>query len=131
MTKLHEQIEDMRARLTEIAEGDSALVKALGEALARVDEKLLADVRHVAAAHEARRGAIMYELQALASRLCVFPASAERVAAVENHEEEAYLPSYVPVNGNQEVQTRGDWRQAASNIQDELEFHLNGHPPSH
>lgn len=130
MTKLHQQIEDMRARLTEIAESDTALVKALGEALARVDEKLLADVRHVTAAHEARRGAIMYELQALASRLCVFPAPQEQATVLEE-QEEAYLPSYVPVNGHQEVQSRGDWRQAASNIQDELEFHLNGHPPSH
>lgn len=131
MTKLHEQIEDMRARLTEAAESDASLVKALGEALSRVDEKLLADVRRVTAAHEARRGAIMYELQSLAARLCVFPAAPEPVTAIQESDEEAYLPSYVPVEGHQEVQSRGDWRQAASNIQDELEFHLNGHPPSH
>ena len=61
--KLLEQIEAMRARMTELATGEHAIVRTMGEALSAVDQRLLEDVRNVAAAHEARRGAILRELK--------------------------------------------------------------------
>ena len=67
MTGLIQQIEEMRTRMNELAAGEQELVRALGEALTRTDQKLLEDVRTAAADHEARRGAILTELQSLAA----------------------------------------------------------------
>ena len=47
MTKMIELIEEMRARLNQITDTEQALVRALGEALSRVDNKLLQDVRNI------------------------------------------------------------------------------------
>lgn len=126
MTKLLQHIEEMRERLSEVSGNELALVKALGEALNRFDEKLLQDVRRVTADHEARRGAILHELQALASSIGAFPALPEPAPPVLQELEHELSP-YVATNGAETPYTGGDWRQAASNIQDELGFHLNGH----
>jgi hypothetical protein len=115
----------MRERLSEVSGNELALVKALGDALSRFDDKLLQDVRRVTADHEARRGAILHELQALASSIGAFPALPEPAPAL--HELEHELQPYAPANGAETPYTGGDWRQAASNIQDELGLHLNGH----
>jgi hypothetical protein len=79
----------------------------------------LDEVRNLAAEHEARRGAILTELQALASRLDAFPRPRDPFGAVENASRDR--PSIEPP---QPDLARGDWRRA--NIQDELAFHLNG-----
>ena len=117
MTTLIQQIEEMRIRMNDLATKEQGLVRALGDALARVDQTLLRDVRNIAAEHETRRGAILNELQMLAARMCALHKPREPVAAIE----EAPAPS-------RETPTpivRGaDWRKAAANIQEELAIHL-------
>ena len=44
MSTLVQQIEQMRARIEEIAKSDGRLVAALADAMKRADEKLLHDV---------------------------------------------------------------------------------------
>jgi hypothetical protein len=123
MTDLRHYVDQMRLRLTEIATGELALVRALGDALSQVDQKLLWEVRQVTAAHEARRGAILGELQSLASNIGAFPA-AEPVAQLEKEEEPRAREALSTLRP-------GDWRQAAKNIEADLDFVLeagvNGH----
>lgn len=119
MSKVIEFIEEMRARLNQIAESEQTLVRALADALNRADHQLLQDVRNIATDHESRRGAILHELQGLASRIGTFPAQREPVPGL------AYKEPVKPIaaaNGNQNPFTRGDWRQAANNIEDELDI---------
>jgi len=56
----------MRLRLGEAARDERALVQALADALNRLDEQLLRDVRTIAAEHRQRRGEILGELRDLA-----------------------------------------------------------------
>jgi hypothetical protein len=122
MTKMIELVEEMRARLNQSAESEHALVRALGEALSRVDQKLLQDVRNMTVDHESRRGAILHELQTLATRIGAFPTQREQVPGVEFGN-----PTSKPIaaaNGNQLPFNRGDWRQAANNIEDELDIYF-------
>jgi hypothetical protein len=121
MTGLREHIEQLRLRLTTVASGELALVRALGDALSRVDEKLLQDVREVSAAHEARRGAILSELETLAARMGAFPAIPEPVARFDSG---VRIPSYG--DGAETGVHRGDWRQAAKNMEEDMDFLLNG-----
>jgi hypothetical protein len=115
MTKLRQHIEDVRLRLTAIAEGELALVEALGDALSRVDERLLRDVRNLAAEHEARRGAILGELQTLAARMGAFPASHEPLPAIAAEHEAASHERHGSA-------LCGDWRQATKNMENDLDF---------
>jgi hypothetical protein len=127
MTKLLQHIEDMRARLKDVADNEQALVKALGDALDRLDQALLRDVRQVTSAHEARREAILGELQTLASGIGMFRAP---LAAPHAPEE---LPSYMTSAEPRQAIAPGDWRRATSAIEDELDLgpHLNGHVAPH
>jgi hypothetical protein len=118
MSRLIEHIEQVRRRLTEIANSELSLVRALGDALSRVDEKLLRDVRHVTAEHEARRGEILNELQVLAARIGAFPAPPEPIPAIGD---ETSASMYDGVNGHHTLGV-GDWRQAAKNMEDDLDF---------
>jgi hypothetical protein len=124
MTTLLQQIEEMRQHVNELADGEHSLVKALGEALSRTDQKLLQDVRQVAAEHEMRRGMILGELQSLASRIGMFTPPAEPVAQLEEAPPRNLAPYELHDQSHSIV--RGDWRQAASNIHDDLEYQLNG-----
>ena len=128
MTTLLQQIEEMRIQVNELASSEHRLLNALGDALTRADHKLLHDVRNVTAEHEIRRGMILKELQALALRIGVFPEQREPMAALE--EAPRNLAAF-DCPGEEQIVGRGDWRQAANNIQDELDFHLNGHAPAH
>jgi hypothetical protein len=122
MTKMTELVEEMRARLNQITDAEQALVRALAEALSRVDHKLLQDVRNISTDHESRRGAILHELQTLASRIGAFPAAREQAPGLEFGN-----PAAKPIaaaNGNRNPFSRGDWRQAASNIEDELDIYF-------
>lgn len=121
MTTLIEQIEEMRIRMNELAAGEQDLVRALGDALSHADQKLLQDVRGVAEEHEARRGAILKELQTLAARMGALPRPRRPFAALE--EAPLDLPAHEPP---QPALRGGDWRQAAANIRDELASHFNG-----
>jgi len=91
-TTLVEQIEEMRIRMHEQARSEQDLVKALGEALKRADERLLEAVRNVAFEHEMRRDGILRELQALAMRVGTVPIS--RVQAAPLPDAPLNLPNY-------------------------------------
>lgn len=121
MTKMHQYVEDMRVRLTEVATTEDALIRALGEALSSVDQKLLADVQDLTLAHEARRVAILMELQNLASRIGAFPVPREPVATIEDATAAPYVASPEP---HAPARSPGNWRQAVSNIKDELDVHF-------
>jgi len=124
MTKLLQHIEEMRARLKEVADNEQSLVRALGEALSRLDQQLLRDVRTIATEHEVRREAILGELQNLAAGVGMFRAPLHTPAEPQ---------AYMPANGHKQAIAPGDWRQATSNIEDEydLDGRFNGRPPSH
>lgn len=124
MTTLLQQIEEMRVHVNDLANAEQGLVKALGDALNRADQKLLHDVRSVAADHEIRRSVILKELQSLASNIGLLPGPRESVAVLENAPHE--VSAFAVQHDDQHTIRRGDWRQAANNIQDELDFHLNG-----
>ena len=129
MNKLHSEIEDMRRRLADNAQSEQALVKALRETLNQVDDNLLSEVRLVTAQHEARRAAILNELQLLAARLCTFPVSrVEPMAAIEDD-----VTREIEHNGhaNGNAHAPGDWRIAARNIADDIEYYLKGQGLNH
>jgi len=118
MTGLIQQIEEMRTRMNELAAGEQELVRALGEALSRTDQKLLEDVRSAAADHEARRGAILSELQSLAARMGALPRPQEPY--------DALTAAALDLPEMPKLARRGDWRQAAANIEDAVTNHLMG-----
>ena len=129
MSKMIQLVDEMRTRLNEITEREQALVRALGEALTRVDHRLLQDVRSITTEHEARRGAILLELQSLASRIGAFPAAREPAAPL-NYAEPA--PKHLAAaNDRPSMFHRGDWRKAASNIEDELDSYFQDRAASH
>ena len=120
MTSLIEQIEEMRSRMNALAAGEQGLVTALGEALARADQKLLQDVRSVAADHEARRGAILSELQSLAARMGALPRPPQEPYAALTE-----TPVNVPPREIAPLaRGGGDWRQAAAQIEEVVSYHL-------
>ena len=117
MTTLIQQIEEMRIRMNDLATKELGLVRALGDALASADQTLLQEVRNVAAQHEARRDAILNELQMLAARMCALHKPREPLAAIEEAP-----PSSREIQAP--VMRGADWRQAAAKIQNELAFNL-------
>ena len=84
MRKLLQQLEEMHIRIAETGTQEEALVKALGEALARLDDQLLQDVQGIATEHEARRTAILGELQGLAGSIGMFQVARPALTAREN-----------------------------------------------
>ena len=137
MTKMIQLIEEMDARLSQIADAENNLVRALAQALSRVDQRLLQDVRKITTEHESRRGAILHELQGLATRIGAFPVARQPASSVEYAEPGPRpitahngVPEANPIptangvagaNGHVGPFSRGDWRHAASNIEDELD----------
>ena len=111
MTKMLDQIDDLRTRLTDVSNHEQTLLRALSDALTRVDQALLEDVRDIALAHEARRGLILTELHDLAARIGAFPTPRSAPDALT--ESDAAVPRYVPPSHP------GDWREAISNIEAE------------
>jgi hypothetical protein len=124
MTSLIEQIDEMRVRMNELATGEQDLVRALGEALGRADQKLLQDVRAVAQEHEQRRGVILKELQGLAQRMGALPRPRAPFAVLEEPVQELPAQEAPPQQPPAHVFRRGDWREAAANIHDELAIAL-------
>jgi hypothetical protein len=128
MTRLHQNVEEMLVRLTEDSQGEMELIRALGDAIRRVDEQLLREVRNVTVQHEMRREAIVGELHTLATRLCALPARNAAKATItttidqqaHTYEQEQEAIDATP-NGN----GGADWRQAAQNINDDFEFTFN------
>ena len=134
MTTLTKQIEAMRVRLSELGTQENGLVRMLGEALAAVDQRLLEDVRNVAAAHDARRGVILRELQLLAGRMGSLHSPQAPVAALEDasHQEQSHRTESAPEEPSQGIESvlngGADWRLAAANIRDELDNHFRTQP---
>lgn len=132
MAALSKNVEEMLIRLAENARTEQDFVLTLSDAIRRVDEQLLRDVRNVALQHELRREAILGELQDLAVRLCALPSRSpnQPVAAIDQQQQ------HQQQHQQQINQTRaeldalngqaGDWRQAAQNMHDEFEFTFNG-----
>src|SRR6185295_14665562 len=114
-TTLVEQIEEMRVRMNQLARREQDLVRALGQALNRADQKLLQDVRNVALEHEMRREGILSELQSLATRMGALPMPRSPYASLENAPID--VPAYEP---NPPAPRTGDWRQAAANLREHL-----------
>jgi hypothetical protein len=114
MTSLHKNVDEMLARLAENSRGELDFMQRLSEAVRRVDEQLLREVRSVAIQHELRREAILGELQTLASRLCALPARSAPAASWAAIDQQGHAQNPVAINGG-----GADWRQAAQNINDE------------
>ena len=123
MTRIHQNVDEMLVRLTEESQGEMELIRALGDAIRRVDEQLLREVRNVTIQHEMRREAIVGELQTLATRLCALPArNAARatVAAIDQQTPRNY--EHAEVDNGPNGTGGSDWREATQNISDDFEF---------
>lgn len=142
MAQLSQKLAEMHRRLAENTQEEQALIRALNAALNHVDEKLLSEIRQVTAQHEQRRAMIMGELQLLATRLCAIPLTgADPVAAIEDGSAEAHHNGALHngshhngahLNGSGgRTHSPGNWRIAAQNIQDDLDFFTDPHPSSH
>jgi hypothetical protein len=75
MSRMVELIDELRQRLSTIVASEQTVLTSLRDALNRVDQTLLQDVRNITAEHEARRGVILRELQVLASSIGTFATS--------------------------------------------------------
>ena len=122
MSKMVQLVEELRERLNTIADGEQKLVSSLREALNRFDQKLLQDVRSITAEHESRRGAILNELQGLASRMGAFPPPPRDVRLGATSAEGA-SPS-LPPNGRLRAVEGGAWREATDKLQTELDSYF-------
>jgi len=117
MTGISKNIEEMLSRLAENARTEQDFIHTLSDALRRVDEQLLRDVRNVSLQHELRREAILGELQDLASRLCALPVRGPVHAAIDQDGNPVQAEIEPP-----NAAAGADWRQAAQNIGDEFDF---------
>lgn len=132
MSKLHQEIEEMRRRLEENACHEQTLVQALNEALSATDEKLINQVRQVTAQHEVRRTAILNEIQLLAARLCTFPVGrVEPMSAIGDEVVRELEVAHSGDQANRKTHAPGDWRMAARNIADDIEYYLKSPGASH
>lgn len=128
MAHLSQKLAEMHRKLSENTQEEQALIRALDAALNHVDEKLLSEIRQVTAHHEARRSLIMTELQQLAGRLCAIPLTAsEPLTAIETDVRPATITGHVNGHANGTTHAPGNWRIAAQNIQDDLDFYSD--PP--
>jgi hypothetical protein len=125
MSKMLQVVEELRDRLGSIADQEQRLIASLRDALNRFDQKLLQDVRNIAAEHEGRRSVILNELQGLASRLGVFPAASPIRSSQVNSEVRPELSA--AASGNEASLTsrlRTVEREATDKLQNELESYF-------
>lgn len=133
MTGLHQNIEDILARLLEKSRGELDLVRTLADAIRRVDDHLLREVRSVTLQHEVRREAIFGELQNLATRLCSLPAmsgAAPMTAIDQQTHTNGHANGHAAIDAVHSNNGGADWRQAAQNItedHDEFDFEFATH----
>jgi hypothetical protein len=121
MTNIIQLVEEMRAKLSQITSAEEELVWSLRDALSRVDEKLLHDVRTITTEHETRRGRSLHELQRLSARIGSFPTERAALSGLEETKIPAAPIAAADGAPISHVFRRGDWRQAANNIEDELD----------
>ncbi|MFM1816958.1 MAG: hypothetical protein RLZ98_3653 [Pseudomonadota bacterium] len=108
MTTSKSHIEEMEARLEEVSAREQLLIRALDDALAAADRRLLDEFRSVAMEHEARRAVILTELQSLAARIGAFPVGEPAMEEI----------TYEHLDENMDLPKGGDWRKAAERIAD-------------
>lgn len=148
MTGLSQNVEDLLKRLEISSKSELNLVRALAEAIRQVDDQTLRELRNVSLHHELRRETILGELQVLATRMCHLPARPiSSVKAAIDRPAFAKTEAITDVadeiaealNGTASTSTNGhgangngaDWRQAARNIQDDLDLAFGPSPPRH
>ena len=130
MAQLAEKLAELRRRLSDSAHEEQTLVRTLNAALNHVDDELLSEIRHVTAQHEARRAVILNELQHLASRVCALPiAQSEPMQAIEDQAAPAPTNGHGHGHNGNGTHAPGNWRIAAQNIEDDLDFFAD-HPQS-
>lgn len=141
MTVLSQNVEDLLKRLETHSKSELNLIRALSDAIRQVDDQTLRELRNLTLQHELRRETILGELQVFAARMCQLPAKpvSSIKAAIDqpplaHHKAAAETLDVLgdgrfgSVQANGAVPTGGDWRQAAQNIEDDLEFAF-GPPP--
>jgi len=127
MSKMAALVDELRRQLDTVREGEQELVASLREALDQYDQRLLKDVRNLAAEHEARRGAILGELQTLARRMGAFPVPREpHLELTEGSPSPRARPPALPQraaapNGTLHAVEGGAWREATQRLQSELD----------
>lgn len=135
MTVLSDNVEDLLKRLEGNSKSELNLIRALADAVRQVDDQTLRELRNLSLHHELRRETILGELHLMAARMCQLPsrpASSIRAAL----DQSAHLSKKTTIeaaeNGDHEGTRNGaDWRQAAQNIQDDLDYTFGAPPPRH
>jgi hypothetical protein len=137
MTSAPLTIDHLLTQLAENSRAELDLVRQLADAIRKVDDQILKEVRSVAMLHEVRREAVLSELQTLAVRLCALPmhgyqpsieASSRPAIAQDPAPVDA---SPLPATGPETRPRAGDWRQAAQRIDDEMEQYFGPMGPRH
>jgi len=139
MTVLSENVETLLKRLETSSKSELNLIRALADAIREVDDQTLRELRNLSLHHELRRESILGELQLLATRMCQLPARpAAHIRAALNHPpfngRAAEIEPVAPPVETLEPDLRssgGDWREAARNIQDELDETFGTGLPRH
>lgn len=126
MAHVSQKLAEIRSRLEETAEQERRLVQGLSATLNQVDDTLIGDIRFIMAQHEARRAVIMTELSLLASRLCTLPRE-----PIDGYGEAELLAAAAQTGSDGLPHAPGNWRLAAQNIDDDLDFVCEPTPPSH
>ena len=135
MTGPDKNIEDLLNQLADNSRSELNLVRTLADAIRRVDDQMLREIRGVTLQHEIRRETIVGELHSLAGRLCNLPvknmplpsrATIEQRRNVQESVHEDDTADAAQPNGG-----GADWRQAAKNIENELDYILNAPAPRH
>jgi hypothetical protein len=83
LTELTPHINEMRTKLSQTAEHERSLTQSLSDALKRMDQETLRNVRNISAEHEARRAGILIELQALAASIGTFQPAREQQVPIQ------------------------------------------------
>jgi hypothetical protein len=124
MSKMLQLVEEMHVRLNEISASEQALLRALRDALNRVDDKLMQDVRNITAEHETRRRAVLGELQSLATRLGAFPAPREPAPELAYAHNGAWPNEVVEEDFPRSITRHTQRRPNAGNITAELDLYF-------
>jgi hypothetical protein len=140
MTGLPQNVDDLLNRLTENSRNELSLVRTLADAIRRADDQLLRELRGLSLQHELRRESVLGELQTLSARLCALPAKSVPPISprptLEQHPVQRVADDIAQTNGSAIAHGMNgagcgaDWRQAAQNIEDDLDFIL-GPAPRH
>jgi hypothetical protein len=112
-------VEELRQQLDTIVDTEQTLVASLRDALDRFDQKLLQDVRNITVEHETRRGAILSELQTLASRIGAF--QGPREARLGPNGAAADGRHSLSTNGRPRALESATWREVTSRLDSELD----------